>query len=546
MSESPVGDRLLRRKIENQTGPPSPPSLEKRPSWEELEVSWANINRHQPYTRSLADYCRKNGLRPHDIPMEQVVPTTITIERAEIVSFIKAFPLEALRGKGVWIGINNNGLRPTGERISEAPLFVSLDEAAWTRTLGTFSAIGLTCSALKADGNFATEVADIHDKELVTVRYWGLEVDDNKQGDGTGDPRAQLIPEVLTDTTWPWPYVYTYAQIQLAGVDRRELDEVREVRDASPMKRRPSPERKGPMFQGMTKGFLKTPPVLLHEPHEEHDAHASQRSPTPVSDVSSEVQWSDPINLNSSEEVFRLREEANKLQARADSCSQLGDQKSAYAYAAEAIELVCRAEAAENRACQSEAPSPSEAPTAAFGPEPEPEPKKFLPAVEYVYPDGTVRTIEAGRYTASEHMARSLEEQDLWSAAMTAITDLAEKAKDTSGLGKYESPLTRTPSQAESITNAEALKDMIAHKAARARNVMGALLSKEASPTLAAAPAPELPASSEMVNLGQSMAKFRMVDEMIDAKTPDADHRPEPQDFWKQIPKAPAPAPEID
>ena len=78
-------------------------------------------------------------------------------------------------------------------------------------------------------------------------------------------------------------------------------------------------------------------------------------------------------------------------------------------------------------------------------------------------------------------------------------------------MSKYAGPpLARSESQLDSIATVESLSDTIKQKAERARNVMEASLSKEASPTIAPSPAPDLPSSSELVKLGDSLADVRI------------------------------------
>ena len=110
-----------------------------------------------------------------------------------------------------------------------------------------------------------------------------------------------------------------------------------------------------------------------------------------------------------------------------------------------------------------------------------------LPLVEYV-PDGTVRKTPAGWFTEDEFLAMAFEEQALYAEAMAPVaaiqgatyTEPEGRRLSRESLTKYESPLTRTPSQAEHITTAEALAPAVASASERARGAMAA--SRETSP----------------------------------------------------------------
>jgi len=103
--------------------------------------------------------------------------------------------------------------------------------------------------------------------------------------------------------------------------------------------------------------------------------------------------------------------------------------------------------------------------------------KTFYPEAQYLYPDGTTRTVAAGMYTQEEFLDKTMVEQARWADAMEAFKDAAnheapEPALSRDAMSKYESPLTRTPSEAVSISDAEALAPQVATAAERARNVL--------------------------------------------------------------------------
>ena len=63
-----------------------------------------------------------------------------------------------------------------------------------------------------------------------------------------------------------------------------------------------------------------------------------------------------------------------------------------------------------------------EPPDHAKQPAREPEKHKtYFPEAEYIYPDGTVRTVPAGMYTQDEFFDHTFREQALWAEAMEAV-----------------------------------------------------------------------------------------------------------------------------
>jgi hypothetical protein len=121
---------------------------------------------------------------------------------------------------------------------------------------------------------------------------------------------------------------------------------------------------------------------------------------------------------------------------------------------------------------------PEPPPPPLIGPEPEAR-KTFFPEAQYIYPDGTVRTVSAGMYTQEEFLDQTMQEQGRWAEAMEAIKqavdyEAPEPPLSRDAMSKYEAPLTRTPSEAVSISDAEALAPRVASASERARNVLAA------------------------------------------------------------------------
>jgi hypothetical protein len=110
-----------------------------------------------------------------------------------------------------------------------------------------------------------------------------------------------------------------------------------------------------------------------------------------------------------------LRDEASKLEIRSKQQAELGDHHTAHQSSADALKLLLKASMAEGQEKIRDGTSGWGVETEE-GSDREPEPKVYKPTVDYIYKDGTVRHILAGWYTESEHLARSMEEQELWTA----------------------------------------------------------------------------------------------------------------------------------
>ena len=239
-------------------------------------------------------------------------------------------------------------------------------------------------------------------------------------------------------------------------------------------------------------------------PHEEHDAREADEIARSGGEDVAEPVWRDappPPDLDDACDPDDLRVQAGKLRARAEAQAALGDHKTAYTTAADAIALQVRASRAEETMAISSgegtpvspprrpdargpplAPLADTEPKPPIGPEPEAR-KTFFPEAQYIYPDGTVRTVAAGMYTQEEFLDKTMEEQGRWADAMGAFKDGAShepaaaassSALSRDAMSKYEAPLTRTPSEAVSISDAEALAPRVASASERARNVLAA------------------------------------------------------------------------
>lgn len=390
-------------------------------------------------------------------------------------------------GKGLWFGVDHSMLCMNGElsSLSKNPPFIACKtEGQWKDLLGTLDQLQLVCDTYKLPGEqaYTAELTEVrHDGVKLVVQYWVLALDDRKYEDARHkDPRANLLPEVLSGKRFDGnAIVQVWAQIkQLNEADkprtemdglstRKEVGEPHEEHDA-PRCSSPDPMRSP---RGKRSGMLAK---VSSESDEEYEDEVDPNM----------VQWSQPIVTAGG--VSTLRHEANKLMERAKRVAELGDHKTAYELMAQGYALRQQADDTETAAT----PPPS-IPAAD-------EPKVYKPEVQYQYPSGEVRIIEAGYYTETEHLSRSMEEQTLWAAVVQATEAGIAKVKITPDqMSKYEGAISRSMSASESITAAEQLRDTIAHKAERARNVMS--VSRESSkhaspresPKLGSSPPPE-------------------------------------------------------
>lgn len=463
----------------------------------------------------------------------------------------------------VFVGINNNGLHSDGTRIEGETLLRTFNEDEWRRELMIYSAADLRVKDIEPFKGEITQVVTIPeiDDDPLQVRYYGLEPkEDGIWGHGPGvlDPRAHIVPEILTDTEVVWPFVYVYAEIQLMmsssakecdychakstgmkrcskcklvfycnrgcqlrdwcnhkevcmkvgeGGEVEELDSPPEVSTPdelecvsptssapAPLAAPPSPEqrrRKMPIVDvGDAEAAFKE---MLMEPTWTAPSAAAAHN---TCAFTAEVEHWDTGSPDP--------RTASSLQIDAKQAADAGNHKEAYALMEKAISLVCasdgrsvpQAHEADYAPMREEMPSEPPSGASAYA-----EPKTFKPAVSYTLPNGKVHVIPAGLYTDDEFFQRTLEAQELMVSKAEESSSLSVQA-----MSKYADPLTRTMSQAESMEGAESLSEKIKHKAERARNVMEASLSKEASPVLEPAPAPELPGQSEIVSLGDSLA----------------------------------------
>ena len=443
------------------------------------------------------------------VPLDKsaLVPQLTTAElamlREDFVAEIRAVDPKKLDGNGLFFGVNNRNFLRTLGQIGGLRKLIVLDEHEWKHSSTTFKTLGLAApKALSIhDGvadNYTVLRDDVLKKCTVCIRYWGLEVADNvDRGEGEGDPRAQLLCKALTGTSYDWPYVYVYAQIQRV-TPQAEPSAPEEAAAADD-------DGAGPAFKGLKKGFLKAlpepnaPPPTARDPPPpavgggycfERDTFVFKPEPDVTwavlgvgcvgqlapeiarsggEDVADPV-WRDaPVPVAADARTSdELRADAMKLSTRAQQMAALGDHKSAYQQAADAIALQVRASRADETMAISAGEDSPERPV-------DEGPTTYYPETVYEYPDGTVRTIPAGLYTAEQHMDRTLVEQDRYSNAMMAVAEDLHAKEVCNGL----SELSVEPTQ-EDLGELEEMKEKvqraarIAENAARARNVVAA------------------------------------------------------------------------
>lgn len=451
---------------------------------------------------------------------------SISVDRAEALAEIHAARSKLKDGEAVFVGINNNGLHSDGSRTIGEPLFRTFDGDAWQRELMIYAAADLRVKCIEPYKGEITQAVVIPelDDEPLEVRYYGLELkNDGVWGSGSDvkDPRAHIVPGLLTDTEIVWPFVYVYAEIRsmmTAGAD----DSVNSL--AKPLCATPADEAARVLATGLlrdwnsrkamdvtdnigegnnvewsTPGAGATPPSCAFGVQAEHwDVGSPDPSarPPPISDVMT----------------------AEALQIDAKQAAASGDHKAAYLLMEKAISLTCAAEA--RKACtvptaheMEYAPAREEAADPPSGQSL--VPRSFKPATTYDLADGTTHVIAAGLYTDDEFFAKTIEAQDMADAAQRS----ADRARQAASMNKYAGPpLERSDSQLDKIASIESLGSQIKQQAERARTIMETSLSKEASPTIAPSPAPDLPASSELVKLGDSLADVRIDSESQQAK----------------------------
>ena len=309
-------------------------------------------------------------------------------------------------GKGLFFGINNFGIGSDGQRIDGEPLLKALDECGWLRTLATLESLGLSARIIKSDDDeMVRELPTIPTNDILTVTFYGLELVDNPDGNGTGDPRARLLPRMLCGQELSWPFVYVYANIRLVEGNREPEapapeEDPAETLGSPAMARKRKVNKKKEKVSGLRAGFINDTKRLF----------PSERSSKPV-EAPTRKSIDDTPPLPS----VALFKESRMLQQRAQKERALGDMASSNVTTAEANVMLRKAEAAKAAEPEPPAPPPPPPPPPSTGAQ-----RVWKPVVFYCQPDGTMRTIEAGFYTEDDWMQRTLEEQEIVTKAKAA------------------------------------------------------------------------------------------------------------------------------
>lgn len=461
-------------------------------------------------------------------------PVRVTASRDEVLDEIRA-ARDTLPHKNdpIFVGINNRGLHSDGTRVDGQSLLRTFDEDGWRRELMIYAKADLKVKGVEPFKGEITHVVTIDalDTEPLEVRYYGIEPKEEGvwgHGPGVLDPRAHIVPGVLTETEIAWPFVYVYAEIR-AVTDVITVDEVdyaeRNAKSANDQAARV-----------LAAGLLRDWDLSKSMDRPGRDVSPGPRRRTPVQTIDEEPEWSAPSAATpaggtcafpvmaehwdtgspepvSGKQTFTDPRNAERLQIDAKQAAVQGDHKTAYQLMEKAISLVCSSREERNVPTAHEvdyAPMREEMPDlSADGMAPSGQadvPRSFKPAVPYHLSDGTTHVIPAGLYTEDEWFAATLKAQGLVASGGTGGGSSSKDALTPANMSKYAAPLTRSESQAESMASAEELRDVITTKAAAARDVMQASLSKDASPIVAPAPAPEPLGTSDVLSLGASLA----------------------------------------
>ena len=399
---------------------------------------------------------------PCGTPSRVLLPTDAAALRELFVAEIRAVNPQLLSGPGMFFGLNQMAVsgEPPHTRTADKPLLVAVDEAEWKKLLCQFKQLGFSPpkNLPIGDGtaeNYSVELYDVlPNDQPVVARYWALELADNNGEGGpkgnSGEPRSQLLCGALTGHTFAYPYYYIYAHLTLLPDGEEAVAEAEAEAEAED----PEPST----FDGLKRGFLKTlpeaePAAVAHKGKAPHTPDQNARSggeDVPVWKLA-DAPAHDPEDARDPED---MRAQAVELRAKAQAQASLGDHKTAYATAADAISLQVRASRAEETMAISGVGAPVEPPSRPETPEPTepaapaelpelpelpalPAPSKtYFPATEYLYPDGHTRTVAAGMYTQDEFITRTMEEQARWAGAMEAFQQAAAHESDGEGEGE--------------------------------------------------------------------------------------------------------------
>ena len=414
--------------------------------------------------RSLGHYTARNrrntgntgNMSTEGIKWEPV-PSGRAALRELVVAELRAIKPAAYETPGLWLGINyecaSASLPDVGAlvRHPDRPFLVHMDEFGWKKNLPIFPTLGFGPPSMIELHDGVAENKSVMVEHLLgkdkhcVVRYWGLEIEDNcgEGGDkGRGDPRAQLLCEALSEHTFPYPYHFIYAQIARITPT---LDEAHS--------HAAQPADEPSTFTGMKKGFLEAlpQPAGLARPPSLDDLHQNARSggedvpPTCWKDVEVAPEGDDAYD------PADMRAQADKLRSSAQQRANLGDHKTAYAMATDAIALQMRASRSEQTMAIPSAncerppsppprtgtPSPQDAPEHTSTHDSDAAPcsdidvrKSYFPEAQYIYPNGSVRTVPAGMYTQDEFIVLTMEEQGRLSDAVETHANHPLMAQD--------------------------------------------------------------------------------------------------------------------
>ena len=129
----------------------------------------------------------------------------------ELVAHMAELKTTDCRRSGIFVGVNHFEVYRDGGRANKRPLTVVKSAHAWPQHLATLSAASLEAHLLLTEEGYSAHDVSIGG-ELFQCRFYGVDLAD-APGDA-GDPRAMLLPQVVSGLIFPHPYLYVYAHFQ--------------------------------------------------------------------------------------------------------------------------------------------------------------------------------------------------------------------------------------------------------------------------------------------------------------------------------------------
>ena len=137
------------------------------------------------------------------------------IDRESVLIEIVDARSQVPRGDAIFFGVNNQGYLRDGVHRKGHKLLRVFDENKWKQELSIYDAAGLQVVAIEPRHGEITQIVEIKEvsEEPLAIRYFGLQLVGGLN-DTPADPRAPLLPNLLTETTIARPFVYIFVQMQ--------------------------------------------------------------------------------------------------------------------------------------------------------------------------------------------------------------------------------------------------------------------------------------------------------------------------------------------